>query len=365
MERILNNGIKVICVEAPLQTVSISVGIGYGSVDESPRINGSAHFLEHMLFKGTKKRTWEDLNKEISGMGAYSNAETSRESTTYMIKSYKGLFGKSLSIISDMVLNSTIPEKEFELERGPIINENLMYEDNPMFLSWDYMPRLLFKGHPAGMPVGGDNEKTIKKITRDELWSIYRHEYAPSNMIVSVYGGISAKRAHSEIKNAFGGLEMKFRKHKRAIASASQKRSNMLVERPSIKQARIGIGFRCGRFRPDDMKEQASMMVGAELLRYRMFEEVREKRGLSYDPNVSYSPSASFGFINSEAGVEPKNLPKAKEVMLEQFSRMAKGAFTKEEIDRTKRGLIVRMKVAEEDSLLMSGQISRGLPEGG
>ena len=120
VSKVLHNGLQVIAVEAPgLQSVGIAVGVKYGSIDEDPRINGAAHFLEHMLYKGTKKRTWQDISNEVRSLGAYQNAMTDFETTTFMMQSFKGDTAKSMDIISDIIKNSTIPENEFNLDFCP------------------------------------------------------------------------------------------------------------------------------------------------------------------------------------------------------------------------------------------------------
>lgn len=349
---VLENGINVAVYPFPgLETVGIAIGVRYGSVDENPRINGSAHFLEHMMFKGTKKRTWKDIREETKAIGAYQNAFTDREMTMYIMQAYKKYAGESVEMLADMLQNSVLPEKEFELERGPIINENLLYEDNPSYLFSDYMPRVLFEKHPAKMPVGGNNETTIKKITREHLFEIYKRNYAPENMVIAISGGIDYRTADALVKKHFGRFERTYSRPRREVANEKQKRKDLVIDKKGLKQTRIGIGFKCREFDPKRLREYAGMTVLNALLNYRVYEEVREKRGLSYDPSSSYNSYATFGFIAAECGVEPKKAGTARSVMLKEFERLQNGEIGRDEVDKMKNSLRINYITRRERSL--------------
>jgi predicted Zn-dependent peptidase len=356
----LENGLFVAIWPFPaLESVGIAVGVRYGSVDENPEINGSAHFLEHMLFKGTKNRTWKNIEEEIREIGAYINAGTDYESTIYMIRSHNTYFDKALDILSDMIKNSTLPEKEFELERGPIINENLIYADNPLFFARDYLPRILFKKHPAKMPIGGNN-KTIKKISRDDLLEIYRKYYTPKNTAVVIYGGIKKEDALSKVSKYFSDFEGEYTPITTPIANEEQVRREKIFERIGTKQARIAIGFKCSEFRRgfNDLIEELALDVVNDWLSYTLFEEVREKRGLAYDVGSDHYSYSTFGFIAAEAGIEPKNIHITKEVILKQFEKLQKGELSKEEVDKIKNKLSIKNRMQRENTLTMANSIA-------
>lgn len=352
----LKNGMRCSVYSFPqLETIGISLGVRYGSVDERPNINGSAHFLEHMSFKGTKRRTWESINEETKDIGAYSNATTDREMTNYIMQVHKSHVRRSLDMMSDMAFNSTIPKKEMELERGPIINENLICEDNPSYLFYDYLPRLLFKGTPAGMPVGGDNDKTIKHITRDHLFEIYKNYYTPRNMAVAIAGGTTVSIGFALAEKYFGSVETgTYKKIERKRFSGKKVMRSLVLRKHDIKQLKIGMGFICTPFGKDRLDELASMTIANELLQYRIFEEVREKRGLSYDPQSSYLAGMTYGMLSVEAGTEPKNGRQVKKIMLSVLQGMHDGEIKKEEVQRMKNAVIIRQKTLRERSLDMA-----------
>ena len=353
--RTLGNGLKVsICPFIQLETVGIAFGVNFGSIDEKPRINGAAHFLEHMLFKGTKKRTWKQIDDQLKDIGAYHNAFTDHETTVYFVQVYKGYFERAMRIISDMVRNSTIPPKEFELERGPIINENLIRHDNPRYMLLDYMPRALYRRHPARLAVGGDNEKTIMNVKREDLVEIYSKHYSPENSVLAVYGGVSAQAALKSAGANFGDFYRAFTKKERHAAREAQQRRSISISRKGIKQTRIAIGFKCGALSAVSRDEFVAMQVVERYLGDRLFDEIRQKRGLSYDPMVSYNPYSTFGYIAAAAGVEPKRVAEAKSIMLDEFRRLQEGEMEKQEIERTKRALRVEFVTSRESSIGMS-----------
>jgi predicted Zn-dependent peptidase len=356
---VLENGLRVFIYSFPeLETVGVSLGIRYGSVDERPDVNGAAHFLEHMIFKGTKKRTWKDINEQVKDIGGYDNAYTDREITNYLFQIQKNYFEKGISILSDMSMNSIIPKKEFELERGPIINENLIHEDNPENLFYDYMPKVLFKGHPAEMPVGGNNELTIKKITRDHLFEIYKRYYCPKNMFLCIAGGVKIETAERLTKKYFERYKSDFNTPQRIIFKGKNKLRNEVVKKAGIKQARIAIGFSLDPFNKKNIEEYATMIIINELMKYRLYEEIREKQGLSYDPYSVYQAGNTIGMISAEAGTETKNVEQVRKIITKEFEKMQYGEFEKKELEKMKKSTIIKNRIYRERSLDMAANIT-------
>ncbi len=355
----LKNGLRVFSYEFPrLETVGIALGVGFGSIDEPQRINGAAHFLEHMMFKGTRKRTWKDIADQLRGLGAYHNAFTDHETTVYFVKVYKGYFREALEILSDMIKNSTIPDGEFEKERGPIINENLIRHDNPKFMISDYMPRVLYRKHPARLSVGGDNEKSIRHIKRSELFGLYREYYTPKNCVLAVYGGVGVDEALRASEVYFGNFGGAYTSTKRKAAKEAQTRRSMTIARSGIMQTRIGIGFKCSPFSTSNMDEFLSFLVIEKYLASRLFEEVRQKHGLSYDPAAMYSPYSTFGFIAAVAGTEPEKLGEVRDIMLREFGRLEKGDIDVKEFERSRKALSIQYRIEREESSRMAIEIA-------
>lgn len=351
----LDNGLGVSAFSFPqLQTVAICLGVKFGSVDEEPRINGAAHFLEHMMFKGTKKRTWKQVDDQLKEIGARYNATTDHETTLYYVQVYKGYLGKAMDILSDMLTNSVIPEKEVELERGPVINENMIHHDNPRYMISDYIPRALYRKHPARMSVGGDNEKTIRNTKREDLARIYGTYYTPRNSVLSIYGGVGKEKAFALAEKYFGSMDGRYNAPKRKVAREKPQKNAITVKRNGIRQTRIGIGFMGGEYKNKDIDEFVSLNVVERYMGDKLFEEIREKRGLSYDPMASYNPYSTFGFFAAAAGIEPKNLDKTRGIMLKEFEKLQNGEIDKEELERTKKALSVEARTRQEDTMAMA-----------
>ncbi|MDE1874310.1 MAG: insulinase family protein [Candidatus Micrarchaeota archaeon] len=354
----LDNGLRVAIYPAPqYQTVGVAVGVRYGSIDEDPRVSGAAHYLEHMLFKGTRKRTWQEINDIPRNLGMMRNAFTDKETTTYFLGAYKGYLNKAIDLLSDQIMNSTFPKKEFELERGPIINENLINDDSPIYMFYDFLPKVLYKKHPARLPTGGD-EASIRRTDLQDVLKIYDRYYSPQNMLVTIYGGVSTEKALATVKKHFSGFERKYNAQKRIQAKEKQVKSEITVLKKGIKQTRIGIGFKTKGFAEAHTKEYLTVSLISEILSRRLFDEVREKRGLSYDPRASYSAYGTFGFMAAAAGVEPKNLQRAKETILKEFGKLQDGEVDRDEVKNRKTGLSIRFLTGREDTLGMALSIS-------
>ncbi len=255
-------------------------------------------------------------------------------------------------------MNSIIPKKEFELERGPIINENLIHEDNPENLFYDYMPKVLFKGHPAEMPVGGNNELTIKKITRDHLFEIYKRYYCPKNMFLCIAGGVKIETAERLTKKYFERYKSDFNTPQRIIFKGKNKLRNEVVKKAGIKQARIAIGFSLDPFNKKNIEGYATMIIINELMKYRLYEEIREKQGLSYDPYSVYQAGNTIGMISAEAGTETKNVEQVRKIITKEFEKMQYGEFEKKELEKMKKSTIIKNRIYRERSLDMAANIT-------
>ncbi|MDE1827644.1 MAG: insulinase family protein [Candidatus Micrarchaeota archaeon] len=354
----LKNGVRIFIYPTPyLESVSIAIGVSYGSMDDSDQTMGAAHFLEHMLFKGTKTRTVSQIKEEIRDMGIMWNAYTDFERTTYYFQAYKDNFPKMIELLSDLFLNSTIPKTEFELERGPVLNEELMREDNNQYFFWDHLPKALYKRHPAGRKMVG-NRESIKGIKREDLLKIYQTYYTPQNTVVAIYGSVGIEVAKRLAEKYFSKFNKREVKKQRPLAREPQVKNEVTVRKENIKQAIIGVGFKCREFHPSTVRETTALITAARVLNYRITDEVREKRGLSYIQWASYFQLSTFGFIAVQAGVEPKKIQEVKGIILEEFEKMRKGQITEDDIKKAKEGLIAQYRILRENTMAMANSIT-------
>jgi len=356
----LGNGLTVLINTKPsLQTVYINFGIRYGSVYENPSTNGAAHFLEHMLFKGTKKRNWREIDELAREVGAYVNAFTDYETTIFTMSTYKKNFERILDLISDMVIESTLPEEVFEKERGAIMSENSFEKDNPRDFALSYLPSVLFKKHPARMNPGGDNERAIKLIKRKQLHNLYKSHYTPKNSVLAIYGDIEKKYAFELVQKYFSKFSGKYRNKELPMVNEKLVKREVTIKRKGIKQERLVMGFRCPTLKKDEkgLKEHLALLILTDLLNRRLFEEIREKYGLSYDPRVLYYPYTSFSFIAADVGIEPKHIKKVKAIILNEFQKIKYNKINKEELEKTINKLNIGYKLMLDNSMLMNYKI--------
>ena len=354
----MKNGLRVFVYPTPyLESVAIAIGVNYGSMDDGDKTIGAAHFLEHMILKGTKTRTVNQIREEAREMGLIWNAFTNMERTLYFFQAYKDRFSGMMELLSDMVVNSTIPKAEFELERGPVINEELMRQDNNQYFFWDHLPQAVYTDHPAGRKNTG-NRESINRLKREDLIKVYETHYSPENMVLTIYGNVKLSEAKRLAVRHFSKFSRKYVKKERRLYSAPQVKNEVVVRRENIKQSIIGMGFRCGEFHPSKVSETVSLMVAAMALNYRVMDEVRIKRGLAYTPFAVYAFYNSISFIGAQAAGEHQKISEIKQILLAEFEKMEKGALTESDIERAKNGLIAQYRIMRENTMSMANTIT-------
>ena len=204
-KKVLGNGLTIIINKRPSQSVSIEAAVKVGSNDETKRIFGISHFIEHMLFEGTKKRPNSIIiSNEIEKLGGELNAYTTNERTCFYIKVPKKHFGIALDILSDILQNPLLENKSIEKERKVILKEINMVNDQPRFYQWILFNKTLFQKHPAKNPVYGTIE-AVKRITGKELAGYYKKHYLPNNTVISVVGDVS--NAENQIAKKFADFK--------------------------------------------------------------------------------------------------------------------------------------------------------------
>ena len=184
----LKNGLTIIGEEIPyLKSISLGIWIKAGSVIETEENSGVSHFIEHMLFKGTKNRSAKDLAREIDNLGGVINAFTSKEYTCFYVKLLDEHINIGIDVLSDMILNSSFDKKDIEKEKFVILEELKMYEDSPEDLAYDLLLENIYKNHNLGMNILG-NRKTLKNFKRENILDYYNKYYIPNNSVISICG---------------------------------------------------------------------------------------------------------------------------------------------------------------------------------
>lgn len=347
----LKNNLRLVTVPMPsVESVTVMVGIGAGSRYETKRINGLFHFMEHMAFKGTKKRPSAlAISSEVDGVGGEFNAFTSKEITAYYIKLNAQHKELAFDILSDMLTNSLFGQEEIDREKGVIIEELNMYEDTPTRKVWELFERLLYGDNPMGWDIGGE-KKSIQSIRRKDFLAYLNRLYFSQNMVVSVAGKQNEAETIKLTEKYFGGLKGSGKKQTKAIKLDQKKIKTKLVYKKT-EQAHFCLGVPGFWYSHPDrfvLGTLATILGGG--MSSRLFIQIRERRGLAYYVSCSPDFFTDSGYLLVRAGVRLKKIDEAIKVTLQEFQDLSKQKVTPKELTKSKEFLKGRMLLALEDS---------------
>jgi predicted Zn-dependent peptidase len=317
-------------------SASIGVWVDVGSEDESPENNGVAHCLEHMLFKGTKTRSAQDIAQEIEDVGGSHGASTGKENTCYYARVLGDQLPVAIDLIFDMLLNATLAEEDLELERQVILEEIKMYEDDPEDFAHETLILKIWPDHPLSRPITGTNE-SVEGITARMLKDHVARFYRPERMVVSIAGNFDEVRALEQISKILTNEPRGT--HEREISPTIVTPFNC-VRHKDVEQAHVSLAGR-GLSVADEQKYVAAVLdlcLGGNVSS-RLFQEVREKRGLVYSINTFRESHQSGGLFGVYAGCSPKHVGKVLNLVSKEFKRTKKEGFTDDEIARAKTQL--------------------------
>lgn len=342
----LKNGIEVILKPmSGFSSVTTGIWVRTGSRYEKHSENGSAHFLEHLLFKGTQKRACEELKRLVEGVGGLFNAFTSEEVTCYYIKMpLSKHLSLSLDVLSDMVIRPSLPEEEFEKERNVILEEIKMYLDIPAAHVQELFSELLFPGHPLGRFIAGTPE-TIKGLTRDRLFDYWQRFYRGNSMVVSIAGDFDPEKARKEAAAFLEPVPEGEGPHFLPAVEKEPGPSFSLLAKET-EQVHLCLGGR-GVSADDDRRWALSLLsviLGGNMSS-RLFAEVREKRGLTYQISAGASSYADAGIFEVEAGTSTATLKEALKVILSELARIKEEPVPGEELTRARDFVIGQMQL--------------------
>lgn len=347
----LENGLKVVTV--PMQereSAAVAIWVRTGGRYESKKISGISHFLEHMLFKGTKKRTTRQIKEEIEGVGGVLNAFTGEESTCYFAKLLVRHFPKAVEVLSDMTNNSTLEAAEIAKERTVILEEIKMYLDLPSHHVYDLMGELLWPDQPLGRPVSGTLE-TVAGMTRAELVGYKNKFYHPKNIIVTVAGPVDHDQIVEQAREYFP-KKVSRSPSKFVEASSRQTSPRTHFVEKQTEQTHFVIGMHgLSRFHTDRYKLGLLNVILGANMSSRLFEEVREKRGLAYEIKSGVGFYHDTGSVSIAAGVEAKKAPEAARVILRELEKLSRNGVSEGELRRAKDYFMSQLYMALEDTL--------------
>ena len=336
---VLPSGVRILTEHVPgSQSVSVSFSVAVGSRDETNNHFGSTHFLEHLLFKGTKTRTAMDIAVAFDSVGGSSNASTGKEHTSYYAKVQDKALPIAVEVIADMLTSSLIDETEFENERPVILEELAMNDDDPQDVVHEAFSSAILGDHPLGRPIGGTIE-TITAVSRAAVWEHYQNNYRPQDLVVAAAGSVDHQELIKLVEQGLAtagwdlGLQAK-PVPRRLLNPAKISRGSKLnvIHRP-ISQVNIMVGSE-GLY-VDDPRRYAMGVLNTVLgggMSSRLFQEIREKRGLAYSVysfNQGYSDAATFGLY---AGCSPAKAKEVTELMIAELDKVAQSGITSEEL---------------------------------
>jgi len=349
----LENGLRVICVPIPnMASATITIWVGVGSRYEQAKINGISHFLEHMVFKGSRKRpSAKKIAEAIDAFGGEFNASTSKEWTNFYIKSRKEKLDIAFDVLSDMVLNPILKTEDIEREKGVIIEEIGMYEDTPLMKIDDIFENLIFSGNELGWDIAGV-PKTVRATKKSDFERYRSMHYGSNNIVVTVAGGISEDSAHALSEKYLSELENK-KKRKESNFIPKQKKPQVKLREKKAEQAHFMLGFLgYPRGHKDRFTEAVLTTILGGGMSSRLFIEVREKRGLAYAVKTSSDHYIDTGYLATYAGVDIKRIEEAVKVTLDEHYKIggAKGKISAKELKKAKEYLKGHIALNLEDT---------------
>ncbi len=347
----LKNGLTLITIDIPaLDSVTTLIAVGAGSRYETKSKNGISHFLEHMFFKGSRKYTSaEEISTLIDGIGAVNNASTSKEITTYWIKSASKHLELSADILSSMLKESLLSEDEIEREKGVIVEELRMYKDNPASYVWDLYERLQFGDQPLGWDVGGE-EKTVTSFKRADFVKYIDSLYSPQNMALSFVGKLP-KDIEKLADKYFGDLPDHSKSSFEPFKPLPQEKAKVELYFKQTEQAQLVLGT--SGFDRNNSKRYAARVLGlilGEGMSSRLFMQVRERRGLAYSVGAFHIPYIDTGMFAVYGGLKLDQLDEALKVIISELDRISTALVTDEELKKAKEMERGRMALRSEST---------------
>ncbi len=354
----LPNGLTIITEQmSHIRSASIGVWLETGSRDETPESNGISHFIEHMVFKGTKHRTAEEIARQVDSIGGNMDAFTAKECICFNVKVLDEHVPTALDIVSDLVLNPVFDANDIARERGVIMEEIKMDEDNPDYLVHEIFTQNFWKDHPLGKPILGTKE-TVKRFERDAVLDAYKHRFAPGNIIVSAAGNLD--------HNRFVELVTNFFEHMKPLSNGFHSSAPKIVSRiilrnkKALEQVQLCIGVPAHPIAHE--KRHAGYILNTLLgggMSSRLFQNIRERQGLAYSIYSDLNPYRDTGCLAVYAGTSLVSAAKVVQSVVGEFRKLKTEAVSEEELLRSKAQLKGSLMLSLESSTARMSNLAR------
>lgn len=334
---VLDNGLRVVTESiSHVRSVSIGVWTSVGSRDEDQSQNGISHFLEHMVFKGTRRRSVRDIAQSLESIGGYLNAFTTKEQTCFYARVLDEFVVKAMDVLSDIILNSTFRKEELEKEKLVVIEELRNAEDDPEDIIHDYFEKALFPRHSLGFPIIG-TESNLRRFQRDDLRQHVLQYYHPSQMVVAAAGNIDHDSLVALAVKYFRSLKLSAPSQKRIAGPQRAPRGTFEeIPRP-INQAHICLGTIAYGMRHRD--RYPLILLNALLgegMSSRLYQTVREKHGLAYSVYSYVTLLSDTGVFGAYLGTDKKNIENALSLVRSELDKLKRKPVSGAELSRTK-----------------------------
>jgi predicted Zn-dependent peptidase len=349
---VLDGGLRVVSEFLPsVRSVALGIWASVGSRDEDVAHAGATHYLEHLLFKGTRKRTALDISSAIDAVGGELNAFTSKEYTCYYARVLDADLPLAVDVVSDMVIDSVIAPKEVDAERGVILEEIAMNDDDPSDVVHEAFMAKLFGDTPLGRPILGTVD-SINEITRDQIAGHYAQRYGPENLVITAAGGVDHDQLVPLAEQAFRAVltDAAPKPPRLSGPGVTDPGTGVRLVSRGIEQANVILGSE-GLRRTDD-RRFALGVLNAALgggMSSRLFQEVREKRGLAYSVYSFSSQYADTGLFGVYAGCQPAKADEVLAICREEIDKVVSHGLTDEELERGKGQMRGQLVLGLED----------------
>jgi predicted Zn-dependent peptidase len=361
---VLPSGLRIVTEEVPsVRSAAIGIWVNVGSRDETPAVAGASHFLEHLLFKGTTRRTALEISATIEAVGGEMNAFTSKEYTCFYARVIDTDLPMAIDVVSDLITSSIVSALDVDAERKVVLEEIAMRDDDPSDLVHDLYAETYYGNTTLGRPILG-TIKSIKEMTRSSVFNYYKKKYLPQDLVVAVAGNIKHKRVVAMVEEALS------RDNFLNVKGAPQIRPNTPVKTKPMQsvglltrkteQAHMFYGME-GVARSDERRFAMGVLASAlgGGMSSRLFQEIREKRGLAYSVYAYAQQFAGSGQIGFYAGCNPTKAIEVVEIIREVLSDVAENGMSHEEIERAKGAVRGSLVLSQEDSASRMSRIGK------
>jgi predicted Zn-dependent peptidase len=362
---VLPNGLRILTEAVPaMRSVAFGIWVEVGSRDETPQLSGVSHFLEHLLFKGTRRRSALDISAAIEAVGGETNAFTTKEYTCYYARVLDADLPLAIDVMCDLVIDSVLDDADIETERGVILEEIAMHDDEPGEEVHDLFAETVYGEHPLGRLISGTVE-TISPMSRRQIWSFYQNRYTAPSLVVAAAGNLDHAEVVRLVRDAVARLD--------AAGAPRPRRGRESGRRPRARSGRIGLR--------DKETEQAHLVLGGPALarhderRFalgvlnnslgggmssRLFQEIREKRGLAYSVYSFTSQYADTGLFGVYAGCAPGKVDEVLALTRQELARVAELGLRDEEVERGKGMFKGSLVLGLEDTGSRMSRLGKG-----